>query len=322
MLQQTTVKAVVPYYSRFLARFPTLADLARARVSEVLAAWSGLGYYRRARSLHAAARLVTARHGGLVPDSRDALLALPGIGRYTAGAILSLAFGQHEPVVDGNVARVLSRLCLEREDPRTGSARERLWDAARALVEASAVPGVLNQALMELGATVCTPAAPACRACPLSAACAARARGLQGAIPAAARRRKPVRQRSRLAIVRRNGRLLMRRRQGTGLMDGLWEFPEVVPARRAPDGAPGIAAGRRLASVTHSITYRRIEVQIHEGRLLGRPRGPAYRWVTPDAARRLPASSLVRKTLDRLEQPSSGRPRGRLAGRPPARPRV
>jgi len=318
MLQQTTVKAVVPYYARFLERFPTLSHLARAPLREVLAAWSGLGYYRRARSLHATARLVTARHGGRVPGSRDALLALPGIGRYTAGAILSLAFGQREPVVDGNVARVLSRLLLEREDPRQDPARERLWGAALNLVEASASPGDLNQALMELGATVCTPAVPACGTCPLSAACEARARGLQGAIPKAPRRRRPVRQQSRLAIVRRNGRLLMHRREGTGLMDGLWELPEVAPGGTAPDGGPGIAAGQWLATVTHSITYRRIEVQIHEGRLLGQPRGPAYRWVTPDAARRLPASSLVRKALDRLEIPPSSRPRG---GRP-VRPRV
>jgi A/G-specific adenine glycosylase len=315
MLQQTTVKAVVPYYARFLDRFPTLADLARARVNQVLAAWTGLGYYRRARNLHEAARLVTAKHGGRVPASREALLALPGIGRYSAGAILSLAFGQREPVVDGNVARVLSRLCLERDDPRTGPAQERLWAAARRLVEASAVPGDLNQALMELGATICTPAAPACGACPLSGACAARARGLQAAIPKVPRRRQPVRQRSRLAIIRREGRLLMRRREGTGLMDGLWEFPEVAAAGAAPDGAPGIAAGRRLATVTHSITHRRLEVQIHEGRLLGEPRGPAYRWVTPGAARRLPASSLVHKTLDRLEMSSPSRPRGTTPGR-------
>lgn len=315
MLQQTTVKAVVPYYARFLERFPTLAHLARARVSQVLAAWTGLGYYRRARNLHAAARLVIHKHGGRVPASREALLTLPGIGRYSAGAILSLAYGQREPVVDGNVARVLSRLCLERDDPRRGPTRERLWEAARRLVEASASPGDLNQALMELGAMVCTPAAPACPTCPLSSACAARARGLQHAIPKAPRRREPVRQRSRLAIIRRDGRLLMRRREGTGLMDGLWEFPEVAAAGAAPDGAPGIAAGRRLATVTHSITHRRLEVGIHEGRLLGEPRGPGYRWVSPAAARRLPASSLVRKTLDRLELPPSSRPRGGPPGR-------
>jgi len=302
MLQQTTVKAVAPYYRRFVERFPTLDSLAQAPLREVLAAWSGLGYYRRARSLHAAARVVRARHGGRMPASRDALLALPGIGRYTAGAILSLAFGRREPVVDGNVARVLSRLLLVRDDPRSSAAQERLWGAAAALVKASAVsPGDLNQALMELGATVCTPAAPACGACPVSAACAARAAGLQETIPVARRRRKTVRLRRTLALVRRDGRLLMRRREETGLMDGLWEFPEVaVGAGSARNGEPRIALGRRLMTLLHTITYRRIEVRIHEGRLLREPRGPAYRWATPKTARRLPTSSLVRKTLDRL----------------------
>ncbi|HET8947959.1 MAG TPA: hypothetical protein VFQ07_13340, partial [Candidatus Polarisedimenticolia bacterium] len=153
MLQQTTVKAVVPYFERFLEAFPTIEALARARRERVLAAWSGLGYYRRARHLHEAARTVLRRHAGLLPRDRAALLDLPGIGRYTAGAILSIAWGDAEPLVDGNVARVLCRLLGERRDPAGARVSERLWRAAAAIVGATGSPGDLNEALMELGAT-------------------------------------------------------------------------------------------------------------------------------------------------------------------------
>ncbi|MBC7172514.1 MAG: A/G-specific adenine glycosylase, partial [Polyangiaceae bacterium] len=176
MLQQTRVETVIPYYERFLTRFPTPAALAEAEEDAVLAAWSGLGYYRRARMLHAGAREVVATYGGAVPEAREARLALPGVGRYTAGAIGSIAFGKPEPIVDGNVARVLSRVRFIETPPGRADTERRLWDEAERLVYGER-PGALNQALMELGATVCTPSSPRCTECPIARACAARSKG-------------------------------------------------------------------------------------------------------------------------------------------------
>jgi A/G-specific adenine glycosylase len=295
MLQQTTVRAVVPYYRRFLRRFPTIRALDRSPLPAVLAAWSGLGYYRRARHLHAAARLIVRRHGGRFPERMEDALALPGIGRYTAGAILSIAFGQSEPVVDGNVARVLARVALVRGDPRAGAASRRLWSLARALVENAAVPGDLNQALMELGATVCAPATPDCGACPVARFCAARAAGLQTRVPAPRRQRRPVTIRTAVALVERGGRLLMRRRNGTGLMDGLWEFPPLAPEPGAP---LRLRPGSLVATLRHAITFRRLLVQVHRAELLAEPRGRDYRWVSPRRLRAIPASSLAAKVAE------------------------
>jgi A/G-specific adenine glycosylase len=324
MLQQTTVKAVVPYFERFLAAFPTIDALARARPERVLAAWSGLGYYRRARHLHAAARLVTSRHAGLLPRDREALLDLPGIGRYTAGAILSIAWGDPEPLVDGNVARVLCRLLGERRDPALKGVSERLWRTAGDIVRASGSPGDLNEALMELGATVCTPVSPACGACPIRGGCRARARGSQDRIPPPRVRREPVFLRHRLAIVERGGRYLVRRRGKTGLMDGLWEFPELPHARalraRGDSQAPALRAIARLGSVRHVVTYRTIDVAVHRARLEGEV-PPGWRWVTRAGLRRLPTSSLLGKALA-LDGKTPAPADRRLAldgGRPPVK---
>jgi A/G-specific adenine glycosylase len=300
MLQQTTVKVVVPYFERFMGRFPTIAHLARAPIEEVLRTWSGLGYYRRARHLHDAAREVVERHGGRVPADREALLALPGIGRYTAGAVLSIAYGRREPVVDGNVTRVLARLAGERRDPRSGAAARFILEEAGRLVAASKRPGDHNEALMELGATVCTPAAPACRRCPLAAGCAARASGVQEHIPPPRRKRAAEDVHRTMALVRRGRRLLVRRRAATGLLDGLWELPAVEPdgrgGHRLEDGPPVDLLGT-AGTIRHSITWRRLTVRVVRARLLGRaPRG-GHRWVTPAEARRLPASSLLMKAL-------------------------
>ena len=290
MLQQTTVAAVIPYYRRFLKSFPTVGALARAGEPRVLAAWSGLGYYRRARALHQAARLIVERHGGHFPRRPEEALALPGVGRYTAGAVLSIAYGLKEPVLDGNVTRVLSRLRLLRDDPRGGAAQKRLWGMARSLVEASRSPGDLNQALMELGAIVCTPASPSCLVCPLAPGCLARDAGEQETIPPPRRGRRPETQRLKVAVVRRAGRLLMRRRGRTGLMDGLWELPEL-------DGDPALRPIGRIGKVRHAVTFRRMEIEVHDAALLSEPATPPYRWVTPAALGRLPIASLTRKTL-------------------------
>jgi A/G-specific adenine glycosylase len=330
MLQQTTVKAVVPYFERFVRRFPDVRRLARARPSDVLASWSGLGYYRRARHLHAAAAMVVERHAGRVPARREELLALPGIGRYTAGAILSIAYGRPEPIVDGNVTRVLCRLAGERGDPRRAGVATRLWDEARRLVEAAASPGDLNEALMELGATVCTPAAPDCPACPLARPCVARAAGRQEAIPPPRARVPTVLLRQRAALIERDGRLLLRRRPATGLMDDLWEVPLLETAAggrvaaggtvRLAAGGPRVRLGGRVGIVRHAVTYRRIEVEIVAAAVLSEPRG-GYRWVDEKTLARLPVSSLVGKILTRA---GTGRARpvgaAHVAARPPARP--
>jgi len=295
MLQQTTVRAVVPYFERFLRAYPTVADLAAARLNDVLASWSGLGYYRRARDLHASARIVVARHGGRFPDRLEEALALPGIGRYTAGAILSIAHGQRLPVVDGNVSRVLSRLLLLRGAAPAARDR-RLWSAATGLVTAASEPGDLNQALMELGATVCAPLEPACPRCPIRAACRARAAGLQLRVPPPRRtRRLPVTIRADVAVVERAGRLLLRRRRDGGLMRGLWELPTVT--RRSGADGLRLEMSEPIATVRHSITYRRLELRVRPARLLSEPPRGRYRWVRRGDLRRLPTSSMVRKVL-------------------------
>jgi len=314
MLQQTTVRAVLPKYRVFLRRFPTLPSLARAPIDQVLASWSGLGYYRRARNLHAAAREVVRRHGGRFPDRLEAAIALPGIGRYTAGAILSIAYGRPHPVVDGNVARVVSRLHLLRGSRAAPVPATRLWRVAETLVAVTDHPGDLNQALMELGATVCTPRAPACPACPLNRLCRARARGLQESIPPPRRRPAPRPVRMEVALVSRAGRFLMRRRRGTTVMDGLWEFPvlengDAGAAGAAPETGAGlrIRAGKPIATVRHTIMDRHYTVVARRSRLIApAPRGRC-RWVAPRDLHHLPTSSLVGKILDAV------------SGAPPAR---
>ena len=290
MLQQTQVETVRPFYLRFLDRFPTIERLARAPASAVLARWAGLGYYRRARHLHAAAKLVMREHAGRVPDDAAAFARLPGVGRYTTGAVLSIAFDRPLPVLDGNVARVLSRLDAVRAAVRDPRGAERLWARAQALVPARR-PGDWNQALMELGATVCLPATPRCDACPLRAECRALAIHRVASYPPTAARRATVVVKRAVALVTRRGRMLVVRREGRAL-EGLWEPPAVdladgVTARCAL-GAElhrlGVTA--RLARtgqvVRHTITHHRIEAEVWRGELTGKaPRSARVRFVDP-----------------------------------------
>ena len=300
MLQQTTVQAVLPYYARFMSAFPTLAALAGSRLSDVLAAWSGLGYYRRARHLHAAARQIVRRHGGRFPRRLEEALALPGVGRYTAGAVLSIAYGERLPVVDGNVARVLSRLFLLR-GPRTAARGRELWARADDLVNATDSPGDLNQALMELGATLCTPRSPSCPLCPVRRRCLARAAGEQDRVPLPqSPPRSPVTVRADLAVVSRDGRLLLRRRTDRNLMHGLWEFP--TQARGGAIDGLSLELERPVAIIRHSITYRRLVLSVRPARLLSEPPRGRYRWLRSADLSRLPTSSIVRKVLAALEE--------------------
>jgi A/G-specific adenine glycosylase len=279
MLQQTQVATVLPYYRRFLERFPDVAHVADATEEEVLGYWSGLGYYRRARSLHAGARQVMERHGGLVPHDPLALRALPGVGRYTAGAIASIAFGRAEPVLDGNVRRVLTR-ALALDGATVGFAREtrRLWDAAAHLARGRR-PGDVNQALMELGALVCTPAGPRCRRCPVRTLCRACAEGDPEAYPANPPRPKTHTARVAVAWVRRGERVLLERPDDGNPLRGTWDLPAIELATDADAVAAlddklarhglSVAVGEPVARVRHGIMNRRLTLDVFRCRVRG-----------------------------------------------------
>jgi A/G-specific adenine glycosylase len=271
MLQQTRVDTVVPYYLRFLERYPSVTALAEAPLDEVLGAWSGLGYYRRARSLHAAAREVVERHGGSFPRELAALRSLPGIGAYTAGAIASIAFGLRTPLVDGNVARVLSRLFAVSEALGTSASERKLWSIAESLVPAER-PGDFNQALMELGATVCAPERPRCELCPVAERCRARLEGRELELPVPRARKEPSRVGLIAAVVREPRGLLLARRPAGGLFGGLWEPPMVegsLREARAKLSGAGVVLGPERGALEHVLTHRRLAIVVHSGRVDG-----------------------------------------------------
>jgi A/G-specific adenine glycosylase len=285
MLQQTTVAAVIPYYERFLERFPDAAALARAGEDQVLALWAGLGYYSRARNLHRAAKEIVEKHGGEFPSRFDEILDLPGIGRYTAGAIASIAFGQPAPLVDGNVARVFSRLFALRA-PKP----DEHWALAETLVSTSR-PGDWNQALMELGATVCAPENPACGACPLASLCKARKAGLQDEIPAPAPRKKPVPVAWTCLWIERNGEVLLwKRSQDERFLKGQWGLPEARHLACEP--------GRALATARHTITHHALTVSVREAKAPRKVPPPAA-WVGREKLGDYLISSLWKKCRPR-----------------------
>jgi A/G-specific adenine glycosylase len=310
MLQQTRVETVVPYYERFLSAYPTVEALAEAPLEHVLREWSGLGYYRRARMLHAGAREVLRSHGGSLPRSAERLRSIPGIGRYTAGAVASIAWGEPVPVVDGNVARVLSRL-FALEDKGAPTSDGRLWELADALV-APHDPSSWNQALMELGATVCTPRAPRCEGCPVRAHCEAHARGLEEELPRPKRKKPPAIVRRVGFVLRWRGRVLLGRRRDGGLFAGMWEPPH---ADEDDARELGLALVQRTKSrvksvgrVTHVLSHRRIEMTVFAGstsHAASEKLRPALRdydafaWVDADDIAKLPLSRLAHKILAR-----------------------
>lgn len=224
MLQQTQVKTVVPYYERWIQAFPDIASLAKAPLPKVLKLWEGLGYYRRARNLHETAQLLIEKHGGQFPSDPETIYSLPGIGKYTGGAILSIAFGKSAPILDGNVARILSRLFAIKDPVDRGKGQKKLWGLA-ALLLPDKHPGDFNQAMMELGATVCLPAAPACLICPVSGFCKARQAGKEEDFPLKSGKMTIKKVRAACAIIRNNGKILITQRPENGLWAELWEFP-------------------------------------------------------------------------------------------------
>jgi A/G-specific adenine glycosylase len=321
MLQQTQVATVIPYFERFISTFPTLSDLAAAEEQEVLRLWEGLGYYRRARDLHAAARVLAAEQAGQVPDDPELLGRLPGVGRYTCNAVLSQAFDRRLPILEANSQRVLSRLFARTEDPRNGPARRWLWQAAEALLPARQV-GAFNQALMELGSLICTPTAPRCPECPLAARCLARRLGQQEDIPPRTPAPVPIRVREVAIVIRQGERVLLVQRPATGRWAGLWEFPH-TPVRdgEADDSAAlrsaadlaglQVQLGPELLTIRHTITRYQITLRCFEATWQAGSFASAFYaqgiWATPEELGGYPVSAPQRRLARALVE--SGRQR-------------
>jgi A/G-specific adenine glycosylase len=267
MLQQTRSSTVIPYWTRFVAELPTVRALAEAPESQVLSLWSGLGYYRRARMLHAAAKRVMTEFGGQIPADAETLRELEGIGPYTAGAIASIAFGRRAAAVDGNVARVIARLFALEGDVTSGQGRDRVWQLAEELLPADpSEVGAWNEALMELGATVCTPRSPACGECPIGVACLARQRGMTGEVPRPRARKAPREVHLQAIVLVRGGEVLLARRKAGGLFGGLWEVPTATIRRGESELAVQLGVNARgmqpLGEVVHVLSHRRMVVAV------------------------------------------------------------
>lgn len=315
MLQQTRVETVLPYFLRWLERFPDVAAVAAASQEEVLKAWEGLGYYSRARNLHRAAREMMARHGGEVPGNLAELLALPGIGRYTAGAIASIAHGLPAPIVDGNVGRVLGRLFAMQTPIRSTPGQSFLWEAATMLVNRGP-PRAVNEGLMELGALVCLPRSPNCAGCPLGAHCAAFHSGAPERYPPPLPRRvRPVRKGVMILLSDARGRILLRKRPPDGLWGGLWEPPWLELQGKQSRAKTLGDAGRWLkemgwvvdtlhpvGELSHGLTHFQLHLECFSAREIhrtGKGRLPAgLRWAWPGQAAALPMGRLGRRALE------------------------
>ncbi len=315
MLQQTQVATVEAYFKRFVATLPTIADLAAADEQEVLRLWEGLGYYRRARQLHRAAREIVERHDGQFPRDIDSVRSLPGIGRYTAGAILSIAFDQRAPILEANTIRLFARLLGYRDDPKTTAGQRVLWDAAVRLLPRSNA-GRFNQALMEVGSLVCTPKVPDCEACPVAMLCTARADGAQANIPLPKPRQRLEAVREACVVVRRRGRVLVRRRTPDERWAGLWDFPRFeidaangIALRRMLTSAVAniagvqIQPGPRLATIKHGVTRFRITLECFEAEYVDAVSGGQngdMKWLRPAELSDYPLSTTGRKIADLL----------------------
>lgn len=302
MLQQTTVKAVVPFYQRFLARWPDVGSLAASSLDDVLAEWAGLGYYSRARNLHKCARLVVEHHGGQFPRSEDELAELPGIGPYTAAAIAAIAFGEATTPVDGNVERVVARLfAVHQALPAAKGELRRL----AATLTPSKRPGDFAQAMMDLGATVCTPKRPSCLVCPLQPDCHAHAKGLEGGLPRRlAKAERPSRYGIAFVALREDGHVLLRRRPDAGLLGGMLEVPSTdwkgdwIGSDEALGAAPVRGSWWAVpGSVVHTFTHFRLELMVY--RAIVPPEAALTFWADADRCQ-----WVSRRDLDRAALPS------------------
>ncbi len=310
MLQQTQVDTVIPYYDRFLARFPDVNKLARATNDQLMRQWEGLGYYRRAANLHRAAKLIAAA-GGQVPASAESLLALPGVGRYTAGAIASIAYDERAAAVDGNVARVLSRLFNITAEVSSPDTQRRLWAVAESLLPAKRC-GDFNQAWMDLGATVCTPVGPRCERCPLASVCLAHQHGDPASLPRKTPARDVLEIHHVVAVIGHKDTYLLNRRPPGGLWGNLWEFPN-RPIARPRDrlaglrsmlselGMPTRDTVRDAGTLDHRLTHRLMHFHTHvidaaqPRRATAKPAG--VRWVKSAQIEEFPMSTACRKIL-------------------------
>jgi A/G-specific adenine glycosylase len=300
MLQQTRAQAVIPYYQRFLERFPTVEALAAAAEADVLALWSGLGYYSRARNLRRAAQRIVAAGG--FPRQYEGLRALPGIGDYTAAAIASIAFGLPHAVLDGNVLRVVARVANDAADIGAAGTRQRFRAIAQGWMEQEQGwmeqerewlepedPGTFNQALMELGAMVCLPARPLCLVCPVAARCRGREAGTVDRLPVKLRKTAPVRIEGVLLVVCRGGRILLRQREAAARrMAGFWDLP-------SPEDLPGARLGKHLGAIRHTITHHHYTLTVRSAAV--RAEGPEFKWFLPDELAGIPLSTTARKAL-------------------------
>ena len=321
MLQQTQVAAVIPYFDRWMARFPTIESLAASPLEDVLQAWEGLGYYSRARNLHRSVQLVVLEHGGKIPSKRQQLEKLPGIGRYTAAAIASMAFGQDEPALDGNIRRVLARTFDLRLPARSPEGERQLWALAEQHLPAGKA-GDYNQALMDLGALICTPRQPNCEICPLAEFCQARALGVQSERPIRTPRRVQPHHTVAAAIIQRGDKVLIARRPVNGLLGGMWEFPggkvepgeDLVNCLRREIGEEldaSITVERHFGEYKHAYTHFKVTLHAFCCQLApnsGEPRpveADGLVWVQPNALANYPMGKIDRQIALHLAQPAN-----------------
>lgn len=313
MLQQTQVGTVIDYYQKFLKLFPTVHDLANADIAVVMKAWEGLGYYARCRNLHKAAKIVSENYRGRFPDTIDEMQALPGVGQSTAGAILTFAYHQPHPILDGNVKRVLSRMYAVEEDVMQAATVKRMWALSRNLIEAAEDPYSFNQAIMELGATVCLPKEPRCLVCPVNDLCKAKAKGMAHELPVKTKKAPTPHYDIAVGVIWKSGKILVQQRPNEGLLGGLWEFPggkqekgealeETVRREIAEELGIEIKVGGKIATVKHAYTHFKITLHAYTCQWQsGKPQPKAaqdWRWV---ALEELPALAFPKANKTVLE---------------------
>lgn len=314
MLQQTQVATVIDYFNRFMKRFPTVEKLARAKQDSVLKLWEGLGYYSRGRNLHKAAKIIVADYGGKLPDTLEELQKIPGIGRYSAGAIASIAFNRPAPILDGNVIRVLCRIFRLKGNPKETATKNKLWQLADMLVHTKH-PGDFNEAMMELGALVCTPSNPSCSSCPLNKVCAAFKHNEQDSLPVRQKKTRLPHYTIVVGIVYKDNKILIDKRRQNALLGGLWEFPggkkrkdesfKTAVAREVKEETGiTIEVGKRLCIVKHTYSHFKITLHAYVCEYKNGAAKPlacdAVKWITPKNLKKYPFPGANVKIIRQL----------------------